>query len=302
MVPPHLIGEALHIRILEAVVGRIPVEPGSVSVRFLFRLLSMANYLGASQETKAELIRRCSHQLAEAAGSDLVFPSQSSGDAHFYDVDLVQSVIESFGVMWRRQPLGFAEMADATRIIRRVGSLESIPDVGRPEHDDLYKAINIFLKILDGQKLSPAARAHAIRTNDSLYKLWCRSSTSTMRKAPQGEGSRTRCRTSRGRRSEPWEGTKKEGEGGPSSKGWGTTTTTPATPDSSKLEGEFEKKLALEEEVEEAEEVEEEEIMTTGDEHTGQIGGYDGNKQKQNAGKADVVRKKPNDVVPNVRA
>ncbi|KAI4343193.1 hypothetical protein MLD38_027725 [Melastoma candidum] len=285
MVPPHLIGEALHIRILEAVVGRIPVEPGSVSVRFLFRLLSMANYLGASQETKAELIRRCSHQLAEAAGSDLEATARIRRDGRCNEN--YQKGGES----------GYSYLQviakDANLPVSKLVSLaESIPDVGRPEHDDLYKAINIFLK--EHPDLS--------KTNDSLYKLWCRSSTSTMRKAPQGEGSRTRCRTSRGRRSEPWEGTKKEGEGGPSSKGWGTTTTTPATPDSSKLEGEFEKKLALEEEVEEAEEVEEEEIMTTGDEHTGQIGGYDGNKQKQNAGKADVVRKKPNDVVPNVRA
>lgn len=78
MLPPQLIGEALHVyacrwlpdttkitrpessvsqtdevtdkhrKILEIIVNKIPSDKGSVSVGFLLRLLSIANYLGAS--------------------------------------------------------------------------------------------------------------------------------------------------------------------------------------------------------------------------------------------------------------
>ncbi|KAI4303571.1 hypothetical protein MLD38_039182 [Melastoma candidum] len=334
VIPPQLIGEALHVyacrwlpdttkarltdnsasqsdefpgkskRILEAIVGMIPAEPRSVSIRFLFRLLSIANYLSASQPTRAELIRRCSHQLAEAAASDLVFPSQSSRDEHFYDVDLVQSVTESFGVLWRRQPPGSKEMEEATRTIRRVGKLvdsylqviskdanlpvsklvslaESVPEVGRPEHDDLYKAINIFLKehpdlsksekkdlcrILDGQKLSPAARAHAIKNERLPLRTVVQVLYFDQEKGSSGGGKSKSMKSHeasdfKGKEIRATGGGEEGRRRGASSKGR-TATVTPPTPDSSKLEDEFEKKLVMEEEVEEAEEVEEEELMT----------------------------------------
>ncbi|XP_059435681.1 BTB/POZ domain-containing protein At5g47800 isoform X2 [Corylus avellana] len=231
MLPPQLIGEALHVyacrwlpdttksrplqssvpqaqdfkdknrRILEVIVSMIPGDRGSVSVGFLLRLLSIANYVGASPVTKTELIRRSSLQFEEATVTDLLFPLHSTSEAHSYDIDLVVAVLESLVVLWRRQSPSPAENSHFLGSIIKVGKLvdsylevvakdanmpvsklvslaEALPDIARPEHDSLYKAINIYLKehpdlskgdkkrlcrSLDCQKLSPVVRAHAVK-------------------------------------------------------------------------------------------------------------------------------------------
>ncbi|XP_023543838.1 BTB/POZ domain-containing protein At5g47800 [Cucurbita pepo subsp. pepo] len=231
ILPPQLIGEALHVyacrwlpdtanvkpsetkitkskedleknrQILEKIVGMIPSDRGSVSVGFLLRLLNIANYLAVSSTTKTELIRRSSLQFEEAKVSDLLFPSQSTSNTHFYDVDSVVAVLECLRALWRRQYSGAAENSHFLRYIRKVGKLvdsylrvvvmdinmpvskviqlvEALPDIARPNHDDLYKAINMYLKehpdlskadkkrlcrILDCQKLSSEVRAHAVK-------------------------------------------------------------------------------------------------------------------------------------------
>ncbi|GMN36692.1 hypothetical protein TIFTF001_006213 [Ficus carica] len=231
ILPPQLIGEALHVfacrslpdttkirapessasqaeeseersqRVLEIIVSLIPAEKGSVSVGFLMRLLSTANYLGVSPVTKTELLRKCSLQLDEASVEDLLFPSQSSLNQHFYDIDLVLAVLESFLVLCKRQTPGSVESNQFLRSLRKVGKLidsylqvvardanmpvlkvvslaEAVPDIAREDHDTIYKAINIYLKdhpdlnkaekkrlcrVLDCQKLSPEVRAHAVK-------------------------------------------------------------------------------------------------------------------------------------------
>ncbi|XP_024021483.1 BTB/POZ domain-containing protein At5g47800 isoform X1 [Morus notabilis] len=229
---PQLIGEALHVyasrwlpdttkvrapessvsraeefeeknrRVLEIVVSLIPTDKGSVSAGFLMRLLSTANYLGVSPVTKTELLRKCSQQLEEATVEDILFPSQSSQlNQHFYDIDLVLSVLESFLVLCKRQTPASIESSQFLRSLRKVGKLidsylqvvardvnmpvlkvvslaEAVPDIAREDHDAIYKAINIYLKdhpdlnkaekkrlcrILDCQKLSPEVRAHAVK-------------------------------------------------------------------------------------------------------------------------------------------
>ena len=231
ILPPQLIGEALHVyacrwlpdtskakpsenkitqskedlensrQILEKIVSMIPSDRGSVSVGFLLRLLNMSNYLAVSSTTKSEIIRRSSLQFEEARVSDLLFPSQSTSSAHFYDVDSVVAVLECLRALWRRQYSGAAENTHFLTYVRKVGKLidsylrvvvmdinmpvpkviqlaEALPDIARPNHDDLYKAINMYLKehpdiskadkkrlcqILDCQKLSSEVRAHAVK-------------------------------------------------------------------------------------------------------------------------------------------
>ncbi|XP_060673062.1 BTB/POZ domain-containing protein At5g47800 isoform X2 [Ziziphus jujuba] len=231
ILPPQLIGEALHVyacrhlpdttkartqessvshteelvernrRILETIVSLIPGDKGSVSVGFLLRLFSTGNFLGVSPVTKAELLRRSSMQLEEATVNDLLFPSYSSSDQHFYDIDLVLAVLESYLLIWRRQSPVVTDNSQFFRSIRKIGKLidsylqvvakdanmpvlkfvslaETLPDIAREDHDDLYKAINIYLKehpdmnkaekkrlcrMLDCQKLSPEVRAHAVK-------------------------------------------------------------------------------------------------------------------------------------------
>ncbi|KAF7840487.1 BTB/POZ domain-containing protein [Senna tora] len=224
VLPPQLIGEALHVyacrwllgitklrtsssstsqteeskaknrKILETIVSMIPADRGSVSVGFLLRLLRISNNFGASHVTKTELIRRASLQFDEATVSDLIYPSPSS-------LELVLAVLESYLKLWKRMSLNAVDNSHFLRSIRTVGKLidsylqvvardesvqvskfvalaEALPDIARLEHDDLYRAINIYLKehdelskadkkrlcrILDCQKLSPELRSHAVK-------------------------------------------------------------------------------------------------------------------------------------------
>lgn len=203
MLPPQLIGEALHVyachwlpeitknklphtaaessasqaeetvrrkrRVVETIVSMIPSDRGSVSVGFLLRLLSIANIIQVSLVAKTELIKQCSLQFEEATLDDLLLlPSRSLDDLHFYDIDLVGVILESFLMQQRRQSAG--EHNHSVRSIRKVGELidtylqvvardvnmpvqkmvslaEALPASARPEHNDLYKAINIYLKV-----------------------------------------------------------------------------------------------------------------------------------------------------------
>ncbi|XP_041989986.1 BTB/POZ domain-containing protein At5g47800-like isoform X2 [Salvia splendens] len=222
---PQLIGEALHVyasrwmpeiardddeastsredeakrRLLETVVSLIPAERGSVSFRFLLRLLSFAKVVAASPATKAELLRVAGQQLEEATLNDLLLLPGRSGDESLYDVELIQTVLESFLRQWKRQvPIDERESMksickigklidyylqvvarDAGMTVQKMTSLaETLPGIARPDHDHLYKAINIYLKehpdlskadkkqlcrVLDCQKLSPEICGHAVR-------------------------------------------------------------------------------------------------------------------------------------------
>ncbi|XP_016902367.2 BTB/POZ domain-containing protein At5g47800-like isoform X2 [Cucumis melo] len=199
ILPPPLIGEALHVytcrwlsdvrgrstsdnveknrQIIETIIGLIPPDRESVSVSFSLRVLHLANVLGASQVTKAEIIRRCSLLLEEATVKDLLFSNSMSKDDDNGqclelddDVDLVVGVLESYLMMWRRNNSDDdVENEQHLRSIRKVGKLidcylqvvardrkmcvakmicvaEALPDHARPTHDHIYKAINIFLK------------------------------------------------------------------------------------------------------------------------------------------------------------
>lgn len=196
MLPPQLIGEALHVyaccwlpdstqstpnestsekdspdrkqRVLETIVSLIPLDKGSVSIKFLVRLLSIGNVLGVSPVTRAELLRLSGLQLEEATVDDLLILSLSPSDQTSYDVELVKSVLESFLRQWKRQTHVIDREAlrsicivgklidtylqvvakDANVPVHQVASLaETLPGIARPDHDDLYKAINFYLKV-----------------------------------------------------------------------------------------------------------------------------------------------------------
>ncbi|CAA3003631.1 Hypothetical predicted protein [Olea europaea subsp. europaea] len=134
----------------------------------MIRLLGITNFLGASPVTKAELTRRSGMQFEEATLNDLLLPAQSSNDHNAsYDIDLDKIVLESFLRHWKRQTP--TSENQSLRLIRKAGKLidsylqvvakdayipvqkvlslaEALPRTARPEHDDLFKAINICRK------------------------------------------------------------------------------------------------------------------------------------------------------------
>lgn len=156
------------LRVLESIVSMIPTDRESVSSGFLLRLLKVAYHLGASTSTKAELVRRSGRQLDEAMVNDLLIPSPSSSNGHFYDINLVEAILENFLVQFRRR--AYHNNSDAMQPMIKVAKLidgylqavasdvnmpaskmvalaESLPEFARSEHDELYKAIDIYLKV-----------------------------------------------------------------------------------------------------------------------------------------------------------
>ncbi|KAE8707273.1 BTB/POZ domain-containing protein [Hibiscus syriacus] len=85
-----------HRLLLESIVSLLPSEKGAASCSFLIKLLKAANILNASSSSKMELARRIALQLDEARVSDLLIPCSSHSSDTFYDVDMVQTILEQF--------------------------------------------------------------------------------------------------------------------------------------------------------------------------------------------------------------
>ncbi|KAK3132457.1 hypothetical protein QOZ80_6AG0521950 [Eleusine coracana subsp. coracana] len=188
-------------RVLESIVTMIPGEPGSVTGRFLLRLLRVANFVGASPSTRAQLVRQAGAQLDEARAVDLLIPMPS--DPHAYDVGAAEAVLEHFLALFQRRPNDekrrmSAAMEKVARVFdeylatiardaefpvgKFVDLAECLPDIARSDHDGLYHAIDTYLRehpdlskadkkrlcrLIDCRKLSPEARARAI-SNDRM--------------------------------------------------------------------------------------------------------------------------------------
>ncbi|MFS8015606.1 putative SKP1/BTB/POZ domain superfamily, NPH3 domain, NPH3/RPT2-like family protein [Helianthus anomalus] len=207
MLSPKLIGEALHVyaclwlprsskldpetsstatvnkkkRQLETIISMIPEDKGSVSTGFLLRLLSLAKLLRVSTVMEAQLIKKCSLQLEDATPNDLLKLSS---------IDLVKAVVDSFMIRWTGPNDSVTKVGqvvdsylqivarDANMPLHKLVSLaKALP---RPQHDNLYKAINIYLKehpkttkeekkqlcnVIDCQKLSPGVCAHVVKNS-----------------------------------------------------------------------------------------------------------------------------------------
>lgn len=219
-----------HRMVLESIVALLPKEKGSVSCRFLLKLLKVANMVKASSSSKTKLATRIALQLEEATVGDLLVPPSLSTNANgiVYDVEIIMNILEQFisqgktpptspprnneGMFERprsrsRSAEGFdLELQESRKrssvshssklkvaklvdeylqqiakdknlpLSKFIGMAESIPGFSRLDHDDLYKAIDIYLKmhpnlnkkerkrlcrILDCKRLSLEACMHA---------------------------------------------------------------------------------------------------------------------------------------------
>ncbi|CAN1838669.1 BTB/POZ domain-containing protein At1g67900 [Linum perenne] len=185
--------------ILESIISLLPVEKGTVTCSFLLKLLKAANILNLSSSTRMELARRVGLQLEEATASDLLIPNSNHRGPTLlmYDVDMVLVILEQFMLQGQSPPtspprskLG-CKLKVAKLVDRYLGEIardanlplskflavaETVPQFSRLDHDDLYRAIDIYLKahpdlnkserkrlcrILDCKKLSMEACMHA---------------------------------------------------------------------------------------------------------------------------------------------
>uniref|UniRef100_A0A251T5G3 Putative SKP1/BTB/POZ domain, NPH3 domain protein n=1 Tax=Helianthus annuus TaxID=4232 RepID=A0A251T5G3_HELAN len=176
--------------LLESVISLLPTERASVSCSFLLKLLKAANILRASSSSKSELARRIGIQLDEATVSDLLIPSTSndmtydvegrferhrrSRSANNGDFELQESRRSSTSS--HSSKIKVAKLVDG--YLKEIGKdvnlplskftalAEAIPDFARLDHDDLYRAIDIYLRkrlcrTLDCKKLSMEVCMHA---------------------------------------------------------------------------------------------------------------------------------------------
>ncbi len=83
--------------LLETLVSLLPSEKGASSCTFLLQLLRAGTVVNASATAKMELVKRIGVQLEDAILQDLLIPSISdTSDESFYDVDLVQIIVEQY--------------------------------------------------------------------------------------------------------------------------------------------------------------------------------------------------------------
>ena len=89
-------------QLLERIICLLPGEKGCMSCNFLLRMLKIARFLGVSNQSMNEIIRRVGLQLEEASVCDLLIPCFSDRTTSLYDVDLVQSIVEEFAMQDQR--------------------------------------------------------------------------------------------------------------------------------------------------------------------------------------------------------
>ncbi|KAG6534220.1 BTB/POZ domain-containing protein At5g47800-like [Zingiber officinale] len=188
-----------HRHVLESIVSMIPAELGSVSGSFLFRLLKVANCVGASPSIKAELVKRSGRQMDEITANDLIIPSSTNPQSH--DFSAVEAVLENYLAQFHRREENERMMVSMTKVgkvydsylqitarestlsvSKFIALAEFLPEIARQEHDGLYQAINIYIeehpelskedrkklcRLIDCHKLSPETRANAI-ANDHM--------------------------------------------------------------------------------------------------------------------------------------
>ncbi|MBA0718068.1 hypothetical protein Golax_005835 [Gossypium laxum] len=187
-----------HKLVLESLVSLLPSEKGAVSCSFLLKLLKVANILNASSSSKMELARRVALQLEEARDKvlqrallDLGIErrrrsrSAENVDLEFQEARRSSSASHSSKLKVGRIVDGYLqEIAKDVNLplSKFIAIAETIPNFSRPDHDDLYRAIDIYLKahpelnkserkrlcrILDHRKLSVEACMHAAQ-NEKL--------------------------------------------------------------------------------------------------------------------------------------
>ncbi|KAJ6304756.1 hypothetical protein OIU78_020342 [Salix suchowensis] len=196
-----------HRSLAETIVRLLPAEKGSVPCGFMLRLLRASVLLECEETGRNELMRRIGQQLDEATVADLLIQSPTTK----YNVDIVQGLVEKFvayaqnarsallvdsDFQENRSPKSAPDaskavvaklvegyLAEIARdpnlpLSKFVHLAETVSGFGRPSHDGLYRAIDMYLKehpgmskserkricrLMDCRRLSADACVHAVQ-------------------------------------------------------------------------------------------------------------------------------------------
>ncbi|KAL1296121.1 hypothetical protein HN51_056872 [Arachis hypogaea] len=164
--------------IVETILWLLPTEKGSISCRFLLKLLKAAIFVELGDKAKEELVRRIGQQLEEASVSDILIRAPDR-ETTIYDVSIVQKILREFFMKNHNteiESIGAGELvgirnpgilSDASKLmvaklidgyLAEVAKDPNLPlsdfvdladlvsSISRPTHDGLYRAIDTYLK------------------------------------------------------------------------------------------------------------------------------------------------------------
>jgi NPH3 family len=172
-----VVSEKEQRELLETVIGNLPLDKssGMASTKFLFGLLRTASILKASEASRTTLERKIGSQLEQAALYDLLIPNYSHVTEMLYDVECIERIFKYFLVQIERTDESVLEQTGNTpphvRTLTRIGKLLDsylaevasdvnlkpdkfcelalvLPDHTRIYDDGLYRAVDIYLKVL----------------------------------------------------------------------------------------------------------------------------------------------------------
>ncbi|MFS7943863.1 putative NPH3 domain-containing protein [Helianthus anomalus] len=129
-------------------------ERNAVSCSFLLKLLKAVNVLQASGSSKLELARRVALQLDEAKVCDLMIPVCILEQFMLQSRSQQTSSSSALnGSMIRVSKLVDGYLQEIARDVnvplsKFIALIEAVPGLARLKHDDLYRAIDIYLKLL----------------------------------------------------------------------------------------------------------------------------------------------------------
>lgn len=165
--------------LVETIVCLLPSDKGlGCSCSFLLKLLKVAILVGADESSRKDLVNKISLKLPEASVKDLLIPARSP-QMTIYDVELVQCIVNRF--LMNEKPNRDMDVEKNEKgtdnFVLELGSLlnvvgklidgylaeiardrnltlsgffdlsQMIPELARPIHDGLYKAIDNYLKV-----------------------------------------------------------------------------------------------------------------------------------------------------------
>lgn len=164
---------------LEEINRLLPIQKGLVPTKILFGLLRTSMILRVSQSCISNLEKRIGMQLDQATVEDLLMPNFSYSMETLYNVDCVQRILDHFLEMDQvsggaspcaiddGQLIGSPSLTPVTMVAKLIDGYlaevapdvnlklpkfqalaAAVPDYARPLDDGLYRAIDIYLKVL----------------------------------------------------------------------------------------------------------------------------------------------------------
>jgi hypothetical protein len=165
--------------LLETIVSLLPSEKNVVPCSFLFSLLRTAIILDTTVACRLDLEARIGMQLEQATLDDLLIPSFSYTGDTLFDVDIVQHIVVNFlqqdesddlqvphpmydsdgaSSLSQSAIMNVARLVDSylaeiapdanLKLAKFVSLVEILPEYARVVDDGLYRAIDIYLKVM----------------------------------------------------------------------------------------------------------------------------------------------------------